>query len=283
MSDLNIEFQTVRGFGHEWKAFDQNKVDSSELQSIRDLYFSIFPWDQIDSKNAVGADFGCGSGRWARLVAPRVKHLHLVDASADAIDVAKRNLSEIKNVSFRCSSIENCGLADSSLDFAFSLGVLHHVPDAEKALRSIVQTLRPGAPFLVYLYYKLDGKPVWYKGLWKVSDLMRRAICRTPFRIRLMLSQLVALSVYFPLARLAHLLDQVGLLSNSFPLAFYRNRSFYIMQNDALDRLGTRLERRYSKEEVAELLTSAGLERIRFSDAAPFWCAVGFKEAQRVG
>jgi hypothetical protein len=47
------------------------------------------------------------------------------------------------------------------------------------------------------------------------------------------------------------------------------------MRNDALDRFGTRLEQRYTKAEVRELLEAAGLERIEFSDSTPYWVAVG--------
>ena len=49
-------------------------------------YFSIFPWDTLPP-NSVGFDLGCGSGRWARRVAPRVGTLHLIDPS-EAIGVA---------------------------------------------------------------------------------------------------------------------------------------------------------------------------------------------------
>tara|TARA_E500000178_G_C16910191_1_gene702231 strand:+ start:206 stop:364 length:159 start_codon:yes stop_codon:yes gene_type:complete len=50
-------------------------------------------------KNAVGFDMGCGSGRWAQFVAPKVKTLNCVEPS-DAIDVAKKNLTVHTNVKF---------------------------------------------------------------------------------------------------------------------------------------------------------------------------------------
>jgi hypothetical protein len=49
------------------------------------------------------------------------------------------------------------------------------------------------------------------------------------------------------------------------------------MRTDALDRFGTRLEKRFTRPQVTELLEDAGLERVRVSDAPPYWCAVGFK------
>lgn len=48
------------------------------------------------------------------------------------------------------------------------------------------------------------------------------------------------------------------------------------MRTDALDRFGTRLERRFTKIEMKELMERAGLENIKFSETS-FWTAVGYK------
>jgi hypothetical protein len=49
------------------------------------------------------------------------------------------------------------------------------------------------------------------------------------------------------------------------------------MRTDALDRLGTRLEHRFNRAQIQEMMASAGLADVRFSDASPYWCAVGIK------
>ena len=90
----NTFADVVDGFGDEWSRFDQSALAGEELQAMFDDYFSIFPWNKV-SKTAVGIDIGCGSGRWARLVAPRVGTLHCVDASADALAVAAKNLQPV--------------------------------------------------------------------------------------------------------------------------------------------------------------------------------------------
>ena len=63
------------------------------------------------------------------------------------------------------------------------------------------------------------------------------------------------------------------------PLAPYRTNSFYTMRTDALDRLGTRLEQRFTRAEVAAMMERAGLENVRFSEGVPFWTAVGTRKA----
>lgn len=274
----NIDAEVVKDFGSEWSRFDQSALSHSDHYGMFNSYFHIFPWTQLPS-GAIGADVGCGSGRWAALVALRVAHLHLVDPSREALAVAQKNLSAHRSVSFHQASVDSLPFPPASLDFAYALGVLHHVPDTRAAIRSVAHVLKPGAPFLVYLYYAFDNRPRWFRILWRSTDLVRRAISTLPPRLKNLCCDLIAFSVYLPLARMARLLDRLGILSDAWPLAYYRDRDFYVLRTDALDRFGTRLEQRFTCRQVEEMLTGAGFENITFSGIAPFWCAVGYKRS----
>jgi ubiquinone/menaquinone biosynthesis C-methylase UbiE/glycosyltransferase involved in cell wall biosynthesis len=280
-SKHNVDAATVRGFGQEWTAFPQAASDLSddERASLFNGYFGIFPWHRLPT-NSVGVDVGCGSGRWAVLAAPRVGHLHLIDPSQEAISVAKANLTGIPNVSFHVASVADLPAQDQSLDFAYSVGVLHHVPNTQRAIASIARKLKPGAPLLIYLYYAFDNRPAWYRWLWRLSDALRLVLSRSPVPLRYVASQVIAAAVYWPLARTAALLDAVGMLPRSTPLSFYKDRSFYVMRTDAHDRFCTPLEKRFTKKQVRDLLEAAGFENIVFSNRAPFWCAVGIRGPQ---
>jgi hypothetical protein len=50
------------------------------------------------------------------------------------------------------------------------------------------------------------------------------------------------------------------------------------MRTDALDRFGTRLEQRFTQQEIVQMMERVGLDHIRLSDSVPFWCAVGQKK-----
>lgn len=272
----NIDAETVDGFGKEWSTYDQAGLADSERAAIFNDYFADFPWGIAGGTAAIGADIGCGSGRWALLVAPRVSILHCVDPS-DAIEVARRACAALPNVRFHRASADSLPFEDGSLDFAYSLGVLHHVPDTLGAIQSIARKLKVGAPFLVYLYYAFDNRPAWFRGLWRASDALRRAVARAPFGTRLAVTRVIAASVYWPLARSARALERIGMLPRNFPLAAYRDRSYYTMQTDALDRFGTHLEQRFTRTQIEELLRGAGFGEIAFSNHSPYWCAVARK------
>ena len=275
--ERNIDEKTVAGFGFEWQHFTQAGLDQAELANLFEEYFHIFPWQQLASE-CVGADIGCGSGRWAKLVAPRVGRLHLVDASQEALDVARANLANATNVEFQRASVDDLPFAENSLDFAYSLGVLHHVPDTQRAITAVGKVLKPGAPFLVYLYYSFDNRPRWYSWLWSVSNQIRRAVSRMPGATKYVLSQFFALSIYWPLARTYRLLETIGIAPQNWPLRDYAHASFYTMRTDALDRFGTRLEQRFSREQIVELLETAGFQGVRFSEKPPFWTAVATRK-----
>lgn len=272
----NLDVQTVQGFGDEWSRFTQEHLDAEVREQIFSDYFSLFDWAALPT-GAVGADIGCGSGRWAQVVAPRVGHLVLVDASPEALAVAKANLGGVPNASFLNASVGALPIDDASLDFAYSLGVLHHVPDTMAAIAAVSTKLKTGAPFLVYLYYAFDNRGLAYRALWRVSDGIRRVVSRLPHSLRYLVSQTIAAFVYWPLAKTALLLERFHVLPGAWPLAYYRDKPFYVLRTDALDRFGTRLEQRFTRDEIRSMLADAGFVNIRFSDRAPYWCAIGIK------
>lgn len=274
---MNKDDDVISGFGDEWSRFDQTSLDDNDLHNIFEDYFSVFPWKDISIESS-GFEMGCGSGRWAQLVAPRVGKLHCIDASIDALNVAKRLLSDCVNCKFHHASVDEIPLDDCSQDFAYSLGVLHHVPDMGAAMKSCVDKLKPGAPFLVYCYYRFDNKPFWFRAIWELSNLMRKMISRLPYWARYYVSQIMAILIYYPLARSSYVLEKMGINVANIPLSYYRDKTFYVMRTDSLDRFGTRLEHRVTQDEMHEMMADAGLIDIIFSDKAPYWCAVGIKQ-----
>jgi ubiquinone/menaquinone biosynthesis C-methylase UbiE len=275
-STENIDDKVVADFGREWRTFGQERLIGSELQNAAEEYFRIFPFDLVDQKS-VGFDMGCGSGRWARTIAPRVGLLRCIDPSSMALEQARKNLKHLSNCLFACESVANNSIQDNSQDFGYCLGVLHHVPDTLAGLKSCTSKLKKGAPFLLYLYYRFDNKPLLFRAIWKVSDVARRIISRLPYFAKLPISQLIAVVVYLPLARLSLLIEKTGFSVANVPLSHYRNKSFYFMRTDALDRFGTKLEQRFTKAEIHQMMTQAGLIDVQFSGQPPFWVAVGAK------
>lgn len=271
----NVDPATARGFDEKWGVTRRGRTDPAHLLRTFGNFFALFPFGEL--ADAEGFDLGCGVGRHAFFVAQRVGRLHCIDPSPNGIAKARLKLADRDNVSFHVAGVDQIPLADGSQDFGYSMGVLHHIPDTEGALHRCVDTLKPGAPFLLYLYYSFDNRPFWFRWLWRATEPVRGIVSRLPIRARKLLADLIGLTVYFPLARLALLLERAGLNVASFPLAYYRHSRLINMQVSALDRFGTRLEQRFTRAEMKAMMVRAGLRDIVFQETAPYWVALGRK------
>ena len=273
----NLDERTVAGFSDIWSSHDAPVGPGVPAEDFA-VFFGIFPLEKLGA--AEGFDMGCGSGRWAVEVAPRVGRLHCIDPAPGAIAAARRRMAGRDNVDFHLAGVEQAPLAPDSQDFGYSYGVLHHIPDPAAGLRACVRMLKPGAPFLLYLYYAFDNRPAWFRAAWRASDLARRAIWRLPFPARRAASTVLAAGVYFPLSRLARLLETLGLPHDHVPLSFYRRRDWATLRADALDRFGTRVEHRFTRAGMARMMEEAGLADIAFAPGPPYWIACGRKREQ---
>jgi SAM-dependent methyltransferase len=268
----HIDHGTVRSFGEEWSKF--STFSDKDIKTAGDQYFDIIDDNMINS-SAVVLDLGCGTGRWSRYIADRVKFIEAIDPSIAVLSAAKLTADK-PNIRVTQAGVDNIPFADGSFDFILCLGVLHHLPGTAEAMAKAVKKLRMKGNFLVYLYYDLDNRGMLYKTLFGASDLLRRSISKLPGALKRGVCDVIAAVVYMPFVLAARGLRLAG--GNAWkavPLSYYADKSFGIIRNDSLDRFGTPLEQRFSKKEISEMMSDAGLGDIVFSPSAPFWHAVG--------
>lgn len=272
----NIDNNTVLSFGKEWNKF--SNFSDEEIESIGNEYFDIITPEMLNS-NTLALDVGCGSGRWTKYVAQKAKFVEAIDPS-NAIFTAAALLKDNANVRLAKASTDNLPFKDETFDFIFSLGVLHHIPNTEKAMKDCIKKLKKGGYFMVYLYYNLDNRNFAYKTLFYLSDIFRRIISKLPSPLKSFVCELIAILVYMPFVLIARLLSFTPIKNKikNFPLSYYANKPFKIIRNDALDRFGTPLEQRFSKQDILKMMENSGLENIIFSNQSPFWHAVGKKK-----
>ena len=272
--DQNLDQEVINSFGHEWAAFDYSESESSEALDKQFLaYCAPIDLDQFDVDSAVAADFGAGSGRWAARLLPYFSMIYVLEPSDGANQVLRIKFKNDTQVKILQETVGANSIPAESLDFAMSLGVLHHIPDTGLAISDVASKIKSGGIFLCYLYYKLENKPLFYRGLFWISNSLRWVISRLPYAVRRIVAQIIAGIIYLPLSRTSKILGTRGIDVSNFPLHHYANMPFVMLENDALDRFGTRLEQRFSKHEIIEMIDKAGfdLSTLRFSETEPFW------------
>ena len=271
----NIDMETVDSFGAEWSKF--NNFSEKEINLAGDQYFDIVSPDIYSGKSVL--DVGCGTGRWSKYLASKVRILEAIDPS-DAVISAAKLLQNEKNIRISKASVNGIPFPDNSFDFVFSLGVLHHIPDTQNAMYECVKKVKSGGYFLVYLYYDFDNRGKFYKLLFLASNLIRRVVCILPSTLKKAACDFLALLVYLPIISISKFLLLIGVrkIIKHIPLSYYADKSINIIRNDSLDRFGTPLEQRYSQKEIYQMMSSCGLNDIIFSKNEPFWHAIGRKK-----
>jgi SAM-dependent methyltransferase len=276
--ETNLNDKVVEDFGEEWSKFKD--FDEEEIVNIGNTYFDIVIDQDIVDQESTVLDAGCGTGRWSKVLSEKVKCIEAIDPS-NAVHAAKAFLKLNKNVRVTQASIDTIPFEDNSFDLVMSIGVLHHIPNTQDALCKLVAKIKPGGHFYGYLYYNLENRTSFLKIVFWLSHLFRKLISRTPSFVKKMTCDIIALLVYLPLAKLALLVKTIfgnKTYHTHIPLAYYSDKSFFIMRNDALDRFGTRLEKRYSKQEITALVEKCGLVNVKFSDIEPYWHFIAEKK-----
>jgi len=272
----NIDKAVVEAFGEEWSKFSVHSEES--VKELRKEYFDILN-NEIITPDTYMIDIGCGSGRWSDYFVDKVKFIEAIDPS-DAILVADNMLGKKGNVRLTRASVDTIPWDDETFDFGMSIGVLHHIPNTRLALLNCVKKIKPGGYFYVYLYYRFDNRGFLFKLIFQLSNLLRQVISRMPAKLKKITCDCLAVVVYWPFSRFAGLLHKLNLhnLARRIPLEPYFNKPFYNLRNDCLDRFGTKLEQRFLRSEIEEMMQAAGLTNIQFGEQSAYWHAVGQKK-----
>lgn len=273
--NVNIDEKTVSSFGEEWNKF--SNFTKKEIDEIGQQYFDILP-SQVNQDSLV-LDVGCGTGRWSKYLSNKVKWIEAVDPS-NAVFTAARLLSENDNVRVSQASADDLPFEDETFDLVMSVGVLHHIPDTQRALSDITNKVKKNGFVYIYLYYALENRGYLFKIIFKITNLMRSFISKLPSFTKKLICEIIAFSIYLPLVGISFVLKKICKNSNIWekvPLSFYTGTSLKVIRNDALDRFGTPLEQRFSKEQIINMMTNVGLTDIVISKNMPYWHAIGKK------
>ena len=251
-----------RSFSEEWQTYGVILPEHDEEFAA---YFDIVNLASL--RDSLAVDLGCGSGRWSAKLAPHVGTIALVDFS-DAIFVARENLLNAPNAVFFRGDVTNLPFVDDSVDFLFSLGVLHHLD--RPCLPVARDLMRLGHRGLFYLYYALDNRPDYYRRLLAVVTASRRSLGRLESeKSRRRVSRALAWGVYRPMVGIGALAERAGVNAPVPLYESYRGKSVERIEQDAYDRFFTSIEQRVSRQEIQDCFASLG--EVTVSGSEPFW------------
>ncbi len=152
-------------FGFQWHRYQKTQLDHDEVRESDHHFRMKTALRPEELKGKLVLDVGCGMGRFAEVATRWGARVVGIDLSA-AAEVAAKNLVDRDFVAFQ-ADVFSLPFAPESFDIIYSVGVLHHTPDCEAAVKALDKYLKPGGILAVWLY---SGYNKWYR----FSDFYRR-------------------------------------------------------------------------------------------------------------
>jgi SAM-dependent methyltransferase len=253
--DRAVKQRTADSFAYEWRQF--GALRDEWCKNFAD-YMQPHPVQRLAGLSIL--DVGAGSGRHSFHAAQAGAHVVAVDLGT-SIDVARRNLpAHVLTVQ---ADAEHLPFDVAAFDMVMAIGVLHHLPDPQRALCSIARHARPGGHVHVYLYWVPERR--WQRTVLRGVTALRRVTVRLPHPLLHALCYPLAAALQIAIVRPHRALrgrPRSRALADALPLKTYADYPFAVLVNDQFDRFSAPLERRYTAEEVRRAMADAGLEDV---------------------
>jgi SAM-dependent methyltransferase len=240
-------------FGFQWHRYARTQLDHDDVLES-DHHFCIKTGlRRGDLEGKLVLDVGCGMGRFAEVATRWGARVVGVDLSA-AAEVAAKNLADRAFVAFQ-ADVFSLPFAPESFDLIYSLGVLHHTPDCEKAVKILPQFLKPGGTLAVWLY---SGYNKWYR----FSDFWRKYTHRMrPETLHGFLK--IAVPILYNVNRGLRAVPVVGkplagAIHHVFPVNRQRDPEARVL--DTFDWYSPRYQSKHTYEEVFRWFEDMGME-----------------------
>lgn len=162
-----------RSFGLEWQVFRREGWDSRQVRERIHFYsYTGLVPSFLTGRKVL--DAGCGNGRYAFIAAQSKAEIVIGADISDAAYVAFENTWAVPNILIIRADLAQLPLGED-LDVLYSIGVLHHTPDAAVSFDRLARHCRVGGLFSAYLYGR--GNPVLR---WTNHTLRNRIFSRLP-------------------------------------------------------------------------------------------------------
>jgi SAM-dependent methyltransferase len=147
----------VDTFSFQWRKHRLTQLDADTRRESEETFRLSTGLEAADLAGKVVLDVGCGMGRFSDVVSRAGAEVVGIDLSY-AIDAAHDNLAGRANVNLAQADVFKLPFRTGTFDCIFSIGVLHHTPDARAAVLHLIPYLKPGGVLAIWVYprYKFD-------------------------------------------------------------------------------------------------------------------------------
>jgi SAM-dependent methyltransferase len=155
----------ANSFGFQWQQCARTWMEDRNCKDIEVHFRKQTGLTPEELCGKLVLDVGCGMGRFAEVATRWGARVIGIDLSA-AAEVAAHYLSDREFIALQ-ADVFALPFAPDSFDYIYSIGVLHHTPDCERAFKVLPRYLKSGGSIAIWLY---SGYNNWYR----FTDIYRK-------------------------------------------------------------------------------------------------------------
>ena len=268
MENLDNE-PTIKDFGNQWEIHSDLDTDywtSNEM--FIDYLAGLLDPEELRDK--VVLEVGSGSGRILRMLSRYNPKLLIGVEPSSGFKVLKQNTKDLSNLEI--VNLRGDEYVNTDVDLVFSLGVIHHIPDAQKVVQHIYNSLKFNGKFIIWVY-GLEGNRLYVYPYRLISFLTKRM---TDDKLDILSSKLQKIVVnYGKISKKLFFskLPMSDYIINVFTPCGPKERQYIVF-----DQLNPDYAKYYKKKQVMKLLEEAGFKNVTLKHRHAYsWTAVATK------
>ncbi len=271
----------ANSFGDQWNTFAKTQLDDKITVESELRWQSEINWTEEDLKDKRIIEFGSGAGRFIDIVSNKKPKLAIGIDITDAVDASFNNLKHKDNVFFIQADFFSLPIKSQKIDFAYSIGVLHHTPNPEAAFKKMASTVRDNGEvglclYEVSLYHRPNRNSLkvatidllWSLNLWR-CEFFRFFTTKVPDKIFL------AYCKYFvPILHYINKIPVLRYLRYLFPSTCYRTLPVEWSMLDTNDTYATKIVHQYRHKDVFQWFLKEKLSNIMVHNSRAGWVSL---------
>ncbi len=148
--DDRLQSRTIADFGEQWTRYPDNDGFFGSVELFDDIFNPLL--SASDVRGCRVADIGAGTGRFVRILAAAGASQVVAVEPSDAFHVLRSNTQTDRDRIVYLHTTGDRLPPSGDLDYVFSIGVMHHIPDPAPVAAAAFGALRPGGTFAIWLY-----------------------------------------------------------------------------------------------------------------------------------
>lgn len=242
----------AKSFEYQFKKFKKILFDGKavEMPDHTNLMFKKI----INNSNLHGKiiiDIGCGGGRFVNEALKQNPKLIIALDYSGAIEQLQRNLgNKVEKLLLIQADALNIPIKDNVLDFAYSIGALHHTSNVKKGFKEICRIVKPKSKIAISVYRK-----GYYCNL--CVTIMRKFLNLFNEKTKFKLAYIYSNIIY---SIIPNKIKKISILRKIIPYVYLPNKQWSIY--DTIDSITPVYQACFSKEEVKNLFIRNRLTNI---------------------